>query len=619
MLTQNSPTLQRMIASVKPGEGNMQTAQVSTPGQFQQPYPTPKDMVMNAGMMNQPMYGYPQPMGYYPPYPTGYGMMGFQTPASTITMINGVPIELEYNPQSVGAPPPTTVTTNYISNPGAPTNPDLAHLEGKTEVTPTASMPQPGRYAPVGNSNSLYGQYMTNSLYRQPNIVGGYNPYYQSSMSIPTQPTYQDHPDIRGVVDIYNGELVHPHVNSGWYGSTDFPFIQNSQISMKQLNLADTLRQRFNEKFPGYNNPYMPAGFMQTPTAPRISPEMQDMANIAAFYGMTYDQFITNGSNMMKLMSRQASKYFGRSDDELAKRQKLYNVKYPRSTSDVPDNDTDLFYPNGAFDYRGQLTKEYQETFCVSRTRMAKLKNLKVSVVVNGEEVKCTSRRKLSFAKSRDQLDKWLMSDWNYNNWLNNNRIRFIQQYSMAPERKIDHIPGGNVFMTLTKSLAYADQYELEQKLIYQNRTRSASMFNRDDYISTIKGIRDRNKANKQMIDQRNWNELVHKVAGLKEGQTQVQQQAPLYKDRPYICDGDWVIAKPGVDIVGLPLDQSVNKIVKLNTVTGEEEIYDPNKLTGIDVRERIKASLNPSFNEIDEDELSKRLERFEVTEFKDF
>ena len=39
MIRENSPTLQRMIDSVKGGEGS-----------FQQPYPSPKDMVMQAGM-----------------------------------------------------------------------------------------------------------------------------------------------------------------------------------------------------------------------------------------------------------------------------------------------------------------------------------------------------------------------------------------------------------------------------------------------------------------------------------------------------------------------------------------------------------------------------------------
>ena len=80
------------------------------------------------------------------------------------------------------------------------------------------------------------------------------------------------------------------------------------------------------------------------------------------------------------------------------------------------------------------------------------------------------------------------------------------------------------------------------------------------------------------------------------------------------------MIAKPGVDVFGLPLDQSVSKIVRFNTATGEEEIYDPGKMIGLDVRERIKESLNPSFNEIDdEEELSKRLDRFCNSEFRDF
>lgn len=630
MLRENSPTLQKMIASVKPGEGNMQTAQVSMPGQFQSPYPSPKDMIVQYGTAGYPYsyyYGYPNynPMfgsvQYpYPGYPSAvpmpaYGMSSaFQTPSNTIAMINGVPTELEFKPEETGTPA-SVVPVTYRTVPGAPTNPDLAHLEGKTEYAPIT--PQPGRYMPVP-SNTPYGQYRANMLNHQPNLVGAYRPIYgglypppRSQMSIPTT-IQQSHPDIMGSVDIYDGQLVHPHVNAGWYGSVNFPFAQNSKVAM--ANATTNMRDKFNEKFPGYTNPYAPIGFMQTPQ-PRVSPEVQDMANIAAFYGMTYDQFINNGSKMMKLMSRHANKYFGADDEEIKKKQKLYDVKYPKDMHSAPENENDLFYPNGAFDFRGQLTKEYQETFCVSQDRMEKVKKLRVKVVFGDKEVKCPKRR-ISFAQSRDMIDRWMMSDYNYNMWLNNNRYKFSQYYWSAPERQLDHIDG-NVFEVTSSALAYADQIELERKLVYQNRTRSASTFNRADYISTIKGILQKNRENKKEIDKKKWHELIHKVAGPKPGQ--ISEEPPLYRDRPYICDGDWVIAKPGVDIVGLPLDQSVNKIIRMNTVTGEEEIYDPSKMTGFDVRERIKESINPSFNEIDEDELEKRLSRFEMTEFRDF
>ena len=149
-----------------------------------------------------------------------------------------------------------------------------------------------------------------------------------------------------------------------------------------------------------------------------------------------------------------------------------------------------------------------------------------------------------------------------------------------------------------------------------QKYTRSASTFNRDDYITQIKYIRDQHKAREKAIDDQKWRTLIHTVAGQNPG---TDIKAPSYQDRPYICDGDWIIAKPGVDIVGLPLEQSVNKIVKLNTATGEEEIYDPGRISGMDVRERILASIKPSFDNIDGDELADRLERFKHADFKDF
>ena len=606
MLRENSPTLQRMISSVKPGDGNMNTAPVMAQGQFQSPYPSPKDMVMQAGMMPyQPMYRPFDPALHQ----YGYNSMtGFYGPNNTITMINGVPTELEYRPHEVGQN--TMPVTTYREIPGAPVNPDLAHLTGQSvPVTPP-----PGRYMASPNTNPQFAQAKTNYLYQQPNIIGGYNPYY-GGMSISQQPrmsSQSDHPDIYGTVDIYNGQMVHPHVKAEWYGSPDFPFNSSVKASMQQAGNQNVMRDVFNQKFPGYSNPYMTQGFMQQPQA-TISPEVQDMANIAAYYGMSYDQFIQNGSRIMKMLSRHANKYFDRSEEEISKREKLYDVKYPKQFKNVPDNDEDLFYPNGAFDFRGQFTREYQDLFCTSNRFKKVSKVLKVVVNKGDEKIECP-KRIIDFISSRDQLDRWLNTDANYRNLLNYNRYRFSNQYWSAPERQLDHIEG-NVFDVTTKSLAIAEQCELEAKLRYQCQTRSSTLFNRNDFITQIKAIREQAKASAKAIEQQKWNKLIHTVAGNTTG-PQPNQQAPLYRDRPYICDGDWIIAKPGVDIVGLPLDQSVNKIIRMNTVTGEEEIYDPSKMMGLDVRERIKSSIQPSFNQIDDDELETRLEKFKQATF---
>lgn len=609
MLRENSPTLQRMIASVTPGSGNMNTAQTPMSGQFQTPYPSPKDMVMQAGMAS-PIY---QPyMGYMSqPYP----VYNYQIPGNTIAMINGVPTELEYKPHEVGAPV-NAVTTNYINIPGAPTNPDLAHLAGKTEVNPIT--PPPGRYMPNPATGSMYGQAMTNQLNNQQRIIGSFPGYapYMGGMNYGYQQQPQrtnSHPDIQGAVNIYDGQLVHPHVNPGWYGSPDFPYIDNAKHSMNNLSFNQTMRDKFNEKFPGYANPYM--GNMMPQPINAIPPEIQDKANVAAFYGMTYDQFITNGSNAMKLMSRHANRYMKRKDEEIEKRQKIYDIKYPTSRkNDVPEDGNELFYPNGAFDFRGQFTREYQSMFCVNKERLEKAKKtMKVVVTIGDKKVECKNRR-IDFVSSRDLIDRTTISGNNYANWLANNRSRFVDMYWKAPERQLDHVEG-NVFEVTSRALAFAEQKELEEKLRYQNYTRSSSLYNRDTFISTIRNIRENSKANAKLIKQKKWEDLIHKVAGPKPGE---ETQIPMPGDRPYICDGDWIIAKPGVDIVGLPLDVSVNKIIKMNTVTGEEEIYDPSKVMGLDVRERIAESMKPNFTEIDdEEELSKRLKRFEDASYE--
>ena len=166
MIAVNSPTLQSMINSVAPGNGNMQ---------FQTPFPSPKDMVMQAGMMNQPQFA--------------YGQM---------------------------APQVTVIPESYVAVPGAPINPDLAHLSGQTVYNPINNpQPAPGRF--MNNiQTSMYGTARSAYLNQQQNIVGGVNPYdrfqpmsyYQQQMGYP-QPVYSYDPtDVYGTVQYYNGEAI---------------------------------------------------------------------------------------------------------------------------------------------------------------------------------------------------------------------------------------------------------------------------------------------------------------------------------------------------------------------------------------------------------------------------
>ena len=55
-----------------------------------------------------------------------------------------------------------------------------------------------------------------------------------------------------------------------------------------------------------------------------------------------------------------------------------------------------------------------------------------------------------------------------------------------------------------------------------------------------------------------------------------------------------------------------------MNMVTGEEEIYNPDKPMGLDIREQIKASMeHPTFNDMDDEELARRLELFKNASFE--
>lgn len=614
MITNNSPTLQNMINSVVPGGGNMPTVQDVNPGQFQQPFPSPKDMVMMSGMYGNMMPGM---------MPVMSNPMAMGIP-NMIVNINGVPTELEYKPEMVGdASQLHTVT--YRNIPGLPTNPDLAHLSGTTEVVPTNQ--NPGRYINTPNPVPGFGQAMMAKA--GPNIVGAYNPAYSqfsygygsgipgyiqqptTTLSIPTnQNRFNPGPmDVYGYIDVYNGEVVHPHVEHTMYGSPNYPFHSNTRESLEAIDRRDKLKEKFNEKFPGYSNPYAPMGFGAANSL--ITKEIMDMANIAAFYGMSYNQFITNGSNMMKKMSRHASKYFGRTEEDAARREKLYDIKYEKNPmNDIPENDTDLFYPNGAFGPDGQFTREYQGLFCISPRLKKALKKLKVRIVEGDKIIECKPRP-IDFAKSREMLDRIINGNIQYNNWLSFNRYRFAELYNRAPEREIDNIEG-NVFQVTSTALAVAELKELEAKLAYQNSTRTSTMFNRDNFITSIRGIFNQNRENSKKIKSRKFSDLVHRVAG----DIPIDPQMGISNGKHYIVDGDWVIAEPGYDVAGFPLEQSVNKIVRLNTTTGEEEVYNPAKLTGLDIRERIIESNKARFTDLDDEELSRRLEMFEKEGF---
>ena len=88
------------------------------------------------------------------------------------------------------------------------------------------------------------------------------------------------------------------------------------------------------------------------------------------------------------------------------------------------------------------------------------------------------------------------------------------------------------------------------------------------------------------------------------------------------IYDGDYCYALPGYDVMGIPIDKSPTRIIKMNNVTGEEELWDPKnpKPYGEDIRERIRELVkNPKVSDMSEDELAKRLDIFNNDEFRDF
>lgn len=565
MLKSNSPTVQSMIDSVKT-DGI--TGSVN-PTQFQAPFPSPKDMVMNMG----------SPMGY------GYGYQ--------------IPPTIQYQQQYIGTTGPMVQTFREI--PGAPVNPDLAHLSGQS----IATQPAPGRFMNVPNQTPLYGKNFVGQLNSQPTPI--------QNFSIPSYQQWQQQnmpPQHYGELDMYNGAPVHPGVYSGWYGSQEYPFYREGEYQ-------NNLRNKFAERFPGYYNPYASNGFMR-PIELQTSPEVRQTTALAAYYGMSYEEFVGNSISMYKKLCRVSASYFHENEEIIKKKEKAFEIKKPTIAGQEPDNDEELFYPMGAFDVNGRLTYHYMSLFCVNRERIKKYKSLRVGIKSGDKVVEC-KRRSINYLTSMERIDKAITEDARYRYWIQMNNYRMAQQYWSAPERQIDHIEG-NVFEVTAKALNFAAQKELERKWAMQRSTRSAYSFNREDFLTDIKALYARSRASVAAKRDKEWSDLISKVADNAMIAEAAKGKSHSFYDRPFIVDGDWVIAKPGVDIVGLPLDQSVNKIIKMNTVTGEEEIYDPGKMMGLDVRERIKESMTKQpFTEIEGPELEKRLESFKTTEFADF
>ncbi len=590
MMTNNSPTVQAMISGIRPGSGNIPYGSAQMPTQFQSPYPSPMEMVKEIG--------YNQYMN--PPQP----MMGFPG----VQNVNGVPMEA----------PNSNITVTYREIPGAPVNPGLAGMEGVTQV-------KPGRAIQVQSDIPYYNQTLTGMYQNQNRFVGmgpAFNPYGMPSM--PTPPVLQQyqqqpqHPDIMGAVTIYNGQPIHPHSNMGWYGSVDFPLDNQAGRAMANVSSQSTMRDKFAQRFPGYSNPFAPPGFMQTPQQPAITPEIQDLANIAAFYGMTYDEFINNSAKAFKSMSRAVNRAIGTDPEKIQKISHRYDVKYPLQPGKVPDNDTDFFYPSDAFNYvTKNFTRLYEERYCTTESTKAEIKKMKVSITINGE-IHQGSSRKISYSESRNFLDDVIRSDYNYRSWLAGNEVRMSQMYWSAPERQLDHVQG-NVFDVTATAIAEAKQKDLERQLQYQRATTTSNLFYHDDYVATLRGIRLRNKQRRHEIQEKKFMDFVRNIPDYKP-EDSLMPKADMSKIGIY--DGDYCYALPGYDVMGIPIDKSPTRIIKMNNVTGEEELWDPEnpKPYGLDIRERIRELVkNPKVSDMSEDELAKRLDIFNNDEFRDF
>jgi hypothetical protein len=363
--------------------------------------------------------------------------------------------------------------------------------------------------------------------------------------------------DFYGVVNIINGQMVHPHANDGWYGQ--------EKASDKALQRATQV-----DPFQGYN----------TRTQPQMDPavrrQMIDDANVAAFYGMSYYEYMDMNAHGYRMMSECVSKILGRSKEETEKRAKQYDfdpVGAPRVDKDgVPFDENAWFYPRNAFGPNGQLTPWYLANFCVNHERIARnYRDIKVTIKRGDEIIHCN---KIEYSRGTKPAER-IQRSLSLRTWiprLTDYQIKMMSDMRAgAPERKIDEVEGGNVFDITLRTLLYPAEERAKEA------SRSMSLGNsyyQDSFIESINKLYISNKK---------------KFAAQKaQAYAYAMSQSPSYRaglipteridfmDNPLLRNGPNLYAMPGYDIGGVPLSRSKGKIVRVNTENGEEEMYDP-------------------------------------------
>lgn len=605
MFQNNSGTLQNMLGSVVPSTGNM--GQVGVPGPF--PYPPSYEMTYGYPTQYSGIYQAPNPPGMPMMY-GGYPQYQYGPPPGTVTRFtapDGTPVELEYKPEYAGSIHQEMPKETYVEVPGAPINPDLAAMP----IRVSDDVPPIGRFVNVPQSVPSYTDKLKSKLDETPavapypysgNPYNPYNPYQnviqQQQYNIPQQPRST----VVGVVNYYNGQPVHPYAETGWYGTPSHPFEQTTDP------LTSGYYSRY-QRFPG-----------AVPTR-----EQQNMANIAAYHGMTYDEYINQVSTAYQLMSRCCSKWLGLSEEETERRANAWKVKYPgQDTDDV--SDTTFYYPSWAFDSNGNFTKEYVEEFMINKEFKKKISNLKIVVkrtnpdgtveeLVNTAKNKKVNPMKMRYSKRKELLDGIERAEVINKSREEYRQRLFAEMHNRAPEREFDNT-NYNAFEIVGRVLNKVHAQEIQDAYRDYKYSYRIQTYNHNNYKSTIMGLFKQAKAARKEQERRQWSKLIDKVVPDDQlPAIRAEMERRKEEGRPFFIDGDWVIAKPGRDIVGLPLDVSVAKIIRMNTVTGEEEIFDPDKPEGYYIREQIaEAVKHPNFTSSDEEVFKVKSLRYKNT-----
>lgn len=215
-----------------------------------------------------------------------------------------------------------------------------------------------------------------------------------------------------------------------------------------------------NPLFQGYSNPYMGIGNYSGYGLPQyqytmpMDEQTRAVYEQAQFNGLTYDQQIHMESRIWKSMSRVASAYLGRSEEEAERIEATYDVKYKTNES----------IPNA-------FAQAESKTISPMKVKLMRGDDI---VYSNEDNIQHNRRNYATFNRNVayvDTLKRNMESFYNYMTARNN------YYYDNAVERKIDDTPSLMEFFNNYGHLITMDHYN---RMLTEQNSRADKLYNKE-------------------------------------------------------------------------------------------------------------------------------------------